>query len=112
MTHPIHRVARFHVVGPYTLTVAFTDGTEQRINFRPVLHGEVFGPLQDLATFNGVTLDPEAGTLTWPTGADFDPATLHDWPAVCDEFAARAKTWADSPLDHVQGDTRMEKTRP
>ena len=89
MTHPVHRVARFDVVGPYPLAVAFTDGTEQRINFRPVLHGAVFGPLQDLATFNAVTLDSEVGTLAWPNGADFDPATLHDWHAVCEELTAR-----------------------
>jgi hypothetical protein len=46
MTHPIHRVTRFSIVGPYTLSVAFTDGTEQRIDFEPVLHGVLFGPLQ------------------------------------------------------------------
>ena len=57
MTHPIHRVARFSIVGPYTLTVAFADGTEQRIDFAPVLNGPLFGPLQDLATFNAVRLD-------------------------------------------------------
>ena len=96
MTHPIHRVARFDIVGPYTLSVAFTDGTEQRIDFRPVLHGGLFGPLQDLTTFNAVTLDPEVGTLTWPNGADFDPATLHDWPDVRDELNARARSWADA----------------
>ena len=84
ITHAIHRVSRFDIVGSYTLAVAFTDGTEQQINFRPVLHGTVFGPLQDLATFNAVTLDQEIGTLTWPNGADVDPATLDDWPAVCD----------------------------
>ena len=95
MTHPIHRVARFNIVGPYTLAVAFADGTAQRINFRPVLHGVVFGPLQDLDTFNAVTLDSEIGTLTWPNGADFDPATLHDWPTVCEELSARAQAWAD-----------------
>ena len=43
--------------------------------------------------FNGVSLDTEAGTLTWPNGADFDPATLHDWPAVRDELASRATSW-------------------
>ena len=37
MTHPIHRVTRFTIVGPYTLIVAFSDGTEQRIDFKPVL---------------------------------------------------------------------------
>lgn len=94
MRHAVHRVVSFAVVAPYTVWVAFDDGTEQRIDFKPVLHGALFGPLQDLQTFNGVTLDPEAGTLVWPNGADFDPATLHDWPQVRDEFAARAALWA------------------
>ena len=52
MTHPIHRVTRFEIVGPYTLAVVFADGTSQEINFRPVLHGALFGPLRDLAVFN------------------------------------------------------------
>ena len=111
MTHPIHRVARFDIVGPYTLAVAFTDGTEQRINFRPVLHGAVFGPLQDLATFDAVALDPEVGTLTWPNGADFDPTTLHDWPAVSEELSARALAWANTTPNHGRANTRMEPTR-
>ena len=111
MAHPIHRVARFEILGPYTLTVAFTDGTTQEINFQPVLRGALFGPLQDLAMFNAVALDPEVGTLTWPNGADFDPATLHDWPAVCAEFAARAQAWADSTSSEQRANTRMEPTR-
>ena len=94
MTHPIHRVASFAVVAPYTLRVSFTDGTEQRIDFRPVLRGLLYGPLQDPQTFNGVVLDQEVGTLVWPNGADFDPATLHDWASVGDAFAALADTWA------------------
>jgi hypothetical protein len=87
MSHPIHRVTRF------TLLVGFSDGTEQRIDFKPVLHGPLFGPLQDSATFNSVRLDTEVGTLVWPNDADFDPATLHDWPDVRGELAARARTW-------------------
>jgi hypothetical protein len=111
MTHPIHRVARFDIIGPYTLAVAFTDGTAQRINFRPVLQGAVFGPLQDLDAFNAVTLDSEVGTLTWPKGADFDPTTLHDWPTVCDELAARAQAWADATSNQARANTRREPTR-
>lgn len=94
MSHPIHRVTHFSIGAPYTLTVAFADGTEQRIDFRPVLHGPLFGPLQDLATFNAVRLDTEVGTLVWPNDADFDPSTLHDWSNVREELAARAQEWA------------------
>jgi hypothetical protein len=102
-------VAAFSIVGPYTLSVSFADGTEQRVDLKPVLHGVLFGPLQALAVFNAVRLDEEAGTLVWPNGADFDPATLHDWPQVQEGFAARAKGWAAAP--NQRADTRMEPTR-
>ena len=111
MAHPIYRVASFEIVGPYTLAVTFTDGSRQQINFRPVLHGTVFGPLRDLAAFNAVQLDHEVGTLTWPSGADFDPATLHDWPEVCDELSARAQGWTEATPDEPLANTRMEPTR-
>lgn len=111
MTHPIHRVTRFGIVGPYTLSVAFADDTEQCIDFKSVLRGVLFGPLQDLALFNAVTLDSEAGTLVWPNGADFDPATLHDWPNVVDDLARRARTWVEPASDQPRANTRMEPTR-
>ncbi len=109
MPHPIHRVARFDIVGPYTLSVSFADGTTQEIDFRPVLHGALFGPLRDLAVFNSVSLDHEGGILTWPNGADFDPATLHDWPRVSAELAARAAAWAEPNRDQ-QAKKAMEPT--
>ena len=110
MSHPIHRVTRFSIVGPYTLIAVFADGSEQRIDFRPVLHGPLFGPLEDLATFNAVRLDSEVGTLVWPNDADFDPATLHDWPDVREELATRARAWPSEPRD-VRAHTGMEPTR-
>jgi hypothetical protein len=93
MPHPICRVTGFEIAGPHRLAVTFSDGTKQHIDFQPVLHGPMFGPLQDLTTFNEVVLDVEAGTLVWPNGADFDPVTLHDWPSVRDELASRAQVW-------------------
>ena len=78
--HPIYRVCSAKVVGAYVLHIAFNDGSEQTINFLPMLAGELYGPLRDLALFNQVQVDPEIHTLVWPNGADFDPATLHDWP--------------------------------
>ena len=96
MSHTIHRVEHFEIVGPYTLALCFEDGSQQRIDFRPVLEGEVFAPLQDLKVFNAVELDPTFGTLTWPNGADFDPETLHDWPTYRDELITMARRWAAS----------------
>jgi Protein of unknown function (DUF2442) len=95
MTHAIHRVTRFEIVGPYTLALSFEDGTEQRIDFRPVLEGELLGPLQNPNVFNAVTLDKEVGTITWPNGADFDPSTLYDWPQVRDQFVRMARRWSE-----------------
>jgi hypothetical protein len=93
LDHPIHRVRAFQIVGPYTLQVMFDDDTEQTINFRPVLSGELSSPLRDLALFNQVRLDPEVHTLVWPNGADFDPATLHDWPEYEKALISRAREW-------------------
>ena len=93
ITHPIYRGQSFEIVGPYTLRVSFDDHTEQTIDFRPVLAGEMFGPLRELGLFNHVRVDPEVKTLVWPNGADFDPATLHDWPDHVKELAERAQQW-------------------
>lgn len=109
MVHAIHRVTAFTIVGPYTVAVSFGDGTRQIIDFQPVLHGALFGPLRDPDQFNAVRLDAEAGTLVWPNGADFDPATLHDWPQVGAELARRASEW-DPPAEQ-RADKRMEPTR-
>jgi hypothetical protein len=93
MFHPIYRVRSFQISAPYTLQVQFDDGTEQTIDFKPILAGPLFGPLSDLSVFNRVRLDPEVHTLVWPNGADFDPATLHDWPDPMKELMKRAAQW-------------------
>ena len=93
MTHPIYRVQAFEIVGDYTLRVSFDDGTERTIVFQPVLAGELYGPLRELSLFNQVRIDSEVHTLVWPNGADFDPATLHDWPEQMGYLTARARQW-------------------
>ncbi len=94
MSYPIHRVRSFEIVAPYTLHVRFDDGTEQTIDFRPVLAGELYGPLRNhLELFNQVKIDPEVETLVWPNGADFDSATLHEWPANEQAFRELARRW-------------------
>ena len=96
MGHPIHRVRSFEITGPYQLRLTFGDGVVRTINFRPILEGELYGPLRDLSHFNAVALDREVHTLVWPNGADFDPATLHDWPAHEAAMVALAQRWAAS----------------
>ena len=93
MFHPIYRVQSFQIVAPYILRVEFDDNSAQTIDFESVLSGQLFGPLRDLNLFNQVQIDAEVQTLVWPNGADFDPATLHDWPEFAEELAERARTW-------------------
>ena len=85
------------IVGPYTLEVGFDDATSQTIDFLPVLSGELYRPLRNQAVFNQVRIDPEVHTLVWPNGADFDPATLHDWPEHAKALADRAREWESQP---------------
>ena len=86
MSHALYDVVDFKIVGDYTLQVKFDDGSEQVINLEPILYGNIYGPLRNLATFNQVKLDPELKTLVWPNGADFDPETLRNWPIYRDTW--------------------------
>jgi hypothetical protein len=79
--------------------VSFNDGRRREIDFEPVLRGELFAPLRDPAMFNAVHLDQEFGTLVWPNGADFDPATLHDWPECGSRLIELAAGWSDGETD-------------
>jgi hypothetical protein len=97
MTHPIYQVVAFEVFDDHSLRVTFDDEVSWVIDFSPVLAGELFGPLRDPAIFRQVRLDPEVDTLVWPNGADFDPATLHDWPeqvAILQQLAHRWESLA------------------
>jgi len=91
------RVTQFGIAAPYTLRIVFDDATEQVIDFEPILRGELYGPLRDPCLFNQVRLDAEAGTLVWPNGADFDPATLHEWPQCQAAFVEMASRWESPP---------------
>lgn len=93
MGHPIYRVLSVEITGPHTLRVSFDDNSAQTISFLPVLAGELYRPLRDLAIFNQVIIDREIHTLVWPNGADFDPATLHDWPDLEPALIERARRW-------------------
>ena len=89
--HALYRVTSFKITGDFVLRIGFDDGSTQEIDFKPVLAGELYGPLNDLAFFNQVRLDEETDNLIWPNDADFEPADLHDWPEVKETY----RRWAD-----------------
>ncbi|MCP3958599.1 MAG: DUF2442 domain-containing protein, partial [bacterium] len=94
MIHPIYRITSVEVLRDYTLRVGFDDGTEQEIDLEAILEGEVYGPLRDQTLFGQVRIDPEVHTVVWPNGADFDPATLHDWAQHESAMKSLARRWA------------------
>ena len=91
--HPIYKILSFEIVGPYTLSLNFDDGTSRIVNFKNILKGRLFGKLNDINFFNQVNLDKEINTIVWPNGADFDPATLHDWQLYEKEFKRMVNKW-------------------
>lgn len=93
MEHKIYRVKSFRIIGDYKLVVKFNDNSSQTIDFKPILKGGLFESLLELSLFNQVQIDPEVQTLVWSNGADFDPATLHDWPQHVEELSERAQKW-------------------
>jgi hypothetical protein len=66
--HELYDVVEFEIVGEYTLWLKFDDGFERTINFKSVLHGEVFEPLQDLNLFNQVMLSNCPEITCWSRG--------------------------------------------
>ena len=102
MIHPIYRITSVESCAPHTLNLRFNDGLTRTINFQPILEGELFGPLRDPVLFAQVSIDPEIHTVVWPTGADFDPAILHDWPEHEAGFIAAAKRWKQSTNSLVE----------
>ncbi len=83
-----YSVTTLEIVGPYTLCLTFDDGHQEVIDFKPFLDGPLFEPLREIALFNQVRLNQDTGTIEWPTGADFNPVVLHDWPTYQDKIMA------------------------
>src|SRR5712692_7425593 len=100
MTHEIHAVTGFEKAAPFTLRVHFEDRTVQTIDFRPVLAGEVFGPLSDSNVFDQVCLDNEGRTLVWSIGLfGTEAAIAASGQASSSAIAsARFKSWSRDPV--------------
>ena len=82
------RVVKADACGPHSLELTFKGGRRKRVDLLPLLDGPIFEPLRDPAYFARVMLDPVAGTVVWPNGADLAPETLYELP---DEAHAHKK---------------------
>ena len=73
------RVTAVRHLKEYELELRFSDETLAKLDFRNRIVGRsgVFEPLQTVDFFKKVTVDQEAGTLTWPNGVDFCPDVLY-----------------------------------
>jgi hypothetical protein len=88
-------------MGPHILLLRFNDGTQRRVDLLPVLTGRVFLPLRNPEFFSQVTLDPVAGTVVWPNGADFAPEYLRELPEVVER--AKPKKRSNYALQRADG---------
>lgn len=87
------RIKAVKVLRPYVIEVVFHEGTETIIDMEPILHGKMYGPLEDEDLFRKVQVNQEIGTIEWPNGADFDPETLYNWEKYKEDWARKAQSW-------------------
>jgi len=74
------RVASVRLLGERRVEITMTSGETRELDLAPLLVGPVFVTIrEDDAVFAQVRVDPEFGTLVWPSGADICPDVLiHD----------------------------------
>jgi hypothetical protein len=73
----LHDVVNVEVSGKFRLRLTFDDGTIGEVDFAGREWRGVFEPLRDPDYFARVAVDAEAGTVTWPNGADMAPEPLY-----------------------------------
>jgi hypothetical protein len=94
------RVVKAETCGAHSLNLTFKDGTRKRVDLLPLLDGPVFEPLRDPKYFARVELDPIAGTVVWPNGADIAPETLYE---LASETKANPKQQSPNRAVHRTG---------
>ena len=93
MEHKIYSIITIKILAPYILELTFNDNTKKTINFKNILHGEMYSPLKDLNFFNQVKIDNEVKTFSGQMALILNPETLHDWEENESEFVNQSKNW-------------------
>jgi uncharacterized protein DUF2442 len=66
------------VLHDHVVHLRFADGTTKTIDLDRYLHGPVFAAIRSApAVLASVRVDPDAGTIVWPNGADLAPDVLY-----------------------------------
>lgn len=80
------------VLHDHVVRLKFADGSEREIDLAPYLHGPIFEEIRrDARRFAAVRVDPDAGTIVWPNGADLAPDVLYKGIASA-RMESKAKT--------------------
>jgi Protein of unknown function (DUF2442) len=67
------------VLHDHFVRLRFAEGVEKSIDLDPYMHGPVFAEIRsDAAVFAAMKVDPDAGTIVWPNGADLAPDVLYE----------------------------------
>ena len=74
------------VVRHGVVALTFADGLHGEVEILDRMRGPVFADARTPEGFARVAVDPEIGTIVWPSGADLAPDTLYErvrtgaWP--------------------------------
>jgi hypothetical protein len=72
-------ITHVEVLRDHVVRLRFADGIEKSIDLEQYLRGRVFAEIRsDPNVFALVKVDPDAGTIVWPNGADLAPDVLYE----------------------------------
>lgn len=80
MTDELVDVTSVAVVSGTVLRLSFNNGKSRLVDVRPLMIGPVYDEVFLKDMFDSVSVDPEAGTIVWPNGADLPPDRLYRDP--------------------------------
>jgi Protein of unknown function (DUF2442) len=93
MLAALHDVTDVQVLGRCRLRLTFSGSLVGDVDLSH-LHrrGGVFESLRDPENFAQVRVDPEIGTITWPSGVDLAPEVLYERASAHPAAASRQAT--------------------
>jgi hypothetical protein len=76
MTRPV-RISSVELQERFVVRLGLTNGKSKIVDLEKYLRGPIFQSIRDdPEEFAKVRVDPRAGTIVWPNGADIDPDVL------------------------------------